>query len=127
MKQDEPCLLLAELNLQSPGSRGFHRYQILVVVRDDRPAEFRLDLGPVTGDEQFRVMGCIEEKRHIEVLHTVAELREIANHLRERRSGWSKQIEPTDLVQGYHDYMEELPLVLRHTSVSGPLLTKSRN
>ena len=119
--------MLAELNLQSPGNSGHRRYQVVIVVRNDRPAEFRLDLGPVTGDEEFRIMGCVEDDRHMEVLHTVAELREIADYLRERRSGWTKQIEPTDLVKGYHDYMEELPLALRHSSISGAAFTKSRN
>ena len=128
IRRDEPCLLLAELNLNAPGDRGRHRYQILIVVRDDRPAEFRIDLGPETEDEEFRVMGCVEQPKHVEVLHTVEQLQEIADYLRERRSGWTKQIEPPmDLVTGYYDHMEEMPLVLRHTSISGPLFTKVRN
>lgn len=127
VRQDEPCLLLAEVNLQSPGNRGLRRYQIAVVVRDDRPAEFRVDLGPVTTEEEFRVLGAVEVGHgRVEVLHTVEELREIAEYLRERRSGWTTQIEPTDLVNGYHDYTEESALALRHISVSGPLVTVMR-
>lgn len=126
--RDEPCVLLTELNLQSPGNHGLHRYQIIIVVRDDKPAEFRTDMGLPTKDEEFRVMGAVQVgKGQVEVLHTVAELMEIADYLRERRSGWTAEIEPRDLIQGYRDYSEELPLWLRHSSVSGPLFTKSRS
>lgn len=128
VRQDEPCVLLAELNLPTPGNQGQRRYQITVVVRNDRPAEHRISLGPVTRQEQFRIMGSIETGNgRTEVLHTVAELREIANHLRERLSGWSRQIEPQDLVTLYRNHMEELPLRLRRVSVSGPQFTVSRN
>jgi len=127
-RKDEPCVLLVEVNRLSPDNRGMRRYQIVVVVRNDRPAEFRTDMGPATEDEQFRVLGCVEDEvtGHVEVLHTVEELREIADYLRDRRSGWTQEIEAHDLVRGYHNYMEELPLVLRHVSVSGPLVTISR-
>jgi len=128
IRKDEPCVLLVELNRLSPDSRSMRRYQMVVVVRNDRPAEFRIDRGPATEDEQFRVLGCVEDQvsGHVEVLHTVEELQEIADYLRDRRSGWTREIEPHDLVQGYHNYMEELPLALRHVSVSGPLVTISR-
>lgn len=128
VNQDEPCLLLAELNLPTPDNRGRHRYQIAVVVRNDRPAEFRTDMGPETPEEEFRVVGCVETGTgRIDVLHTVAELRDIADNLRERRSGWTRQIEPRDLVQGYHRYVDELSLRRRRVSVSGPLVSVSRN
>lgn len=126
VSDDEPCVLLAELDLQSPGSRGFRRYQILIVVRDDRPAEFRTDMGPPTKEESIRVLGSIENAGRIEILHTVAELREIADHIRELRSGWSRQIEPANLVPRYHDYIEQEWLARHHISVSGPSVTKSR-
>lgn len=128
IRRDEPCLLLAELNLKTPDQRGFRRYQVLIVVRNDRPAEFRIDLGPVTREEQLRILGCVQSggERHIEVLHTVEELQEIAEYMRNRDSGWSQQIEPRDLVTEYHSYMEQLPLVLRHASVSGPMVTVTR-
>lgn len=128
VRRDEPCLLLAELNLKTPDNHGFRRYQVLIVVRDDRPAEFRIDLGPVTTEEQFRILGCVQSggEPHIEVLHTVEELQDIAEYMRDRHSGWTGEIEPRDLVTGYHDYMEQLPLVLEHVSVSGPLVTVTR-
>jgi len=36
---------LGEMHEQSPGSRGFHRYQVITVLRDGELAEFRKDLG----------------------------------------------------------------------------------
>jgi len=88
---DEPCLGLYELDYQSPGNKGFHRYQIILVMRDDKPAEFRKDLGrskKFKGIDQFRIPGgAMDEttqKWHIE--HTVGELINIANTIRGKPS-----------------------------------------
>ena len=83
--EDEPCLGLYELHLQSPGSRGFHRYQIIFVMREDKPAEYREDMGLASewvGTDQFRIPGGAVEgdKYHIE--ETVGRLRSIASYLR---------------------------------------------
>ena len=110
VRMDEPCLQLSEVNLQSPDSRGWRRYQILYVMRGDRPSEFRLDLGPASEYRacQFRVPGgALDEasgRYHVE--HTVGELRDIADHLRAGR-GTQPETEPRlNLVQGYHDEMD---------------------
>jgi hypothetical protein len=74
---DEKAYSLAELNEQSPGSRGFHRYQIIQVTRDGRLAEFRKDMGSTRrwkGIKQFRIPSLFE--------HTVDELLDIAAYLR---------------------------------------------
>lgn len=88
VSMDEPCLNLTELHQQSPGSRGWRRYQVLIVMRGDRPAEFRTDMGPAErfkDVQPFRVLGgAVDEQTgrfHIE--HTVGELIDIANFLRE--------------------------------------------
>ena len=85
---DEPCFSLSEINLQSPGSRGWRRYQIIYVVRNDRLAEHRVDLGPARKfrASQFRIPGGVMSTvtGRGEILHTVAELQEIADHLRAR-------------------------------------------
>ena len=73
----EKAVGLLELHEQSPGSRGFHRYQIIHVVRDDRVAEFRRDLGLAKNFKnvrQFRIPGLLE--------HTVDELMDIAEEMR---------------------------------------------
>ena len=83
---DEPCLGLYELNLQSPGSRGFHRYQIIQVMRGDKPTEMRRDLGVAKKWKvnQFRIPGGARDettgKFYIE--HNVGELVDIADYMR---------------------------------------------
>ena len=41
----EKAIALYEMHLQSPGNRGFHRYQIIDVVRDGKQARFQRDMG----------------------------------------------------------------------------------
>lgn len=74
---DEKAYSMQEVHLQSPGSRGFHRYRILIVNRDGKLAEFREDMGLASnfkGIRQFNVPSLWE--------HTVAELLEIGETLR---------------------------------------------
>ncbi len=84
--KDEPCYGLFELNFQSPGNRGFHRYQITQVIRGDRIAEFRKDLGKAKkfkGVDQFRIPGGVKlSTGRIQIVHKVGELLDIAEHLR---------------------------------------------
>ena len=85
--EDEPCLGLFEMNLQSPGNRGWHRYQILYVMRTDHPSEFRRDMGLAKKFKanQFRIPGGAwdETTQKYYVEHTVGELVEMANDMRE--------------------------------------------
>lgn len=76
ISEDEPCLALFEMNEQSPDSRGFHRYQIIYVVRDGKSAQFRKDLGLAKKfkHDQFRIPSYLE--------HTVGELRDMADWVR---------------------------------------------
>ncbi len=74
---NEKAYSLQEVHLQSPGSRGFHRYRILMVNRDGKLAEYREDMGLASkfkGIRQFNVPSIWE--------HSVDELLEIANVLR---------------------------------------------
>ncbi len=85
IQEDEPCLGLFEMNLQSPGNKGFHRYQIIYVMRGDEPTQYREDLGKDTdwhGAEQLRIPGGAMENGKYYVEHTVGELRQIAEELR---------------------------------------------
>jgi len=83
---DEPCYGLYELNFQSPGNKGFHRYQIILVIRGDRLAEYRQDMGlakKYKGD-QVRIPGGVKDETtgRITIVHTVAELQELAEYIR---------------------------------------------
>jgi len=74
---NEKALGLVELNEQSPKNRGFHRYQILYVVRDGQTAEWRKDLGLAKnfkGVNQLNIPGLLE--------HTCDELMALADELR---------------------------------------------
>ena len=84
---DEPCFGLVELDLLRPDSHGYNRYQILYVVRRDRLAEYREDLGVRErwDADNFRIPGGVHwANGTMEILHTVGELRDIADVLRGR-------------------------------------------
>jgi len=66
-----------EIHEQSPDSSGFHRYRIIYVIRGDRLAEFRQDMGLASnfkGVKQLRIPSLME--------HTVDELMDMADYLR---------------------------------------------
>jgi hypothetical protein len=74
---DEKAYAYQEVNLQSPGNRGFHRYRIILVNRDGNIAEFRQDMGPIdqwVGTRQINIPSFWE--------HTVDELRDLGENLR---------------------------------------------
>jgi hypothetical protein len=117
VSNDEKCALLAEVNLRSPDSRGFRRYQILYVVRNDQLTECRIDLGPRENftAAQFRVLGGWEH--HID--HTVGELRDIAEFQRTGRVP-VPEVEPTDVVGEWHDLIDRRRKARRNQSTFGP-------
>ena len=74
---NEKAYSLQEVHLQSAGSRGFHRYRIILVNRGGNLAEYREDMGLASkfkGVKQFNVPSLWE--------HSVAELLNIADVLR---------------------------------------------
>ena len=74
---NEKAVSLYEMHLQSPGNRGFHRYQIIHVIRGDVVCEWRKDMGKAenfNGISQLRIPSYME--------HTVDELKAMANELR---------------------------------------------
>jgi len=74
---DEKALGLYEMNMQSPDYSGFHRYQIILVTRGEKPAEYRRDLGKVQKKwkrDQLRIPSYNE--------HTVGELQDMAEEMR---------------------------------------------
>lgn len=105
---DEPCLGLYELHMQSPNSRGFRRYQIVMVMRGDHPAEARRDMGPASKFKhatEFRIPGGARDsdtgRFHVE--HTVGELVDIADAL---RSEPQRAIQPSVSLDGLHQELE---------------------
>ncbi len=69
----EKALALYEYNLPSPLG-GRRRFEIIMVVRDDKPSEYRREMGKVTEDDELRIPSLME--------HTVDELRHMANQMR---------------------------------------------
>jgi len=90
---NEPCYNLSELNLMSPQSK-LRRYRVYIVIRGDRMAKHMEDLGPAKmfHSDEFRIPGGVvnEVSKRIDIEHTVAELRDIADTLRES-NGFNKR------------------------------------
>ena len=83
---DEKAWSLQEVHEQSPGSKGFHRYRIILVNRDGKLSEYREDLGLAKnfkGIRPFNIPSLWE--------HTVAELLFLADELR-----WETEIDIKD-------------------------------
>lgn len=77
VNSNEKAWGLYEIHEQSPNYRGFHRYQIIHVVRNGEICEFRKDMGLASkfkGVKQLRIPSYLE--------HTVAELLSLADQLR---------------------------------------------
>jgi hypothetical protein len=93
---DEKCAGLFELNYQSPGNKGFHRYQIILVARGDDIYEYRKDMGQAKkfkGIDQLRIPGGVMDKLtgKMNIVHTVGELMDIADKLRADKSIFDKR------------------------------------
>lgn len=132
VSMDEPCMGLAELNIQSPGSKGFHRYRTVYVIRADRLATFMEDLGPIElwpGITEFRLPGGVVNSStgRFEVVHTVGELYDIANHLRAGGCQMPEEIQPRNLWAGAISQAEEKQRVLKRASTfaSGVVIQRS--
>ena len=107
---DEPCFLLIEEHMQSPNAKGFHRYQIVTVVRNDELVEWHHDMGDAKrfkNIDQFRIPGGVrdEQTKRLYIEHTVGELQEIADQLRSRPQ-MSRNIPHTDLIALYARYLD---------------------
>ena len=125
---DEPCLGLSEVNLQSGlAGIGWHRYQVIYVMRADKPAEARIDLGPTDSftQQEFRIPGGVVEDGRYHICHTVGQLLEIAEQLRELPLQLPPP--PQDLQFRLAYQMEEALKWKRGQSVSGPKFNKQRS
>lgn len=100
---DEPCFGLSEINQMAPDNSAWHRYQLIEVVRDDRIATYRKDMGlakDFTAD-QFTIPGGAIDKGKIYIEHTVGELKDIAFQLRERPSFDKKELARMHIKEDY--------------------------
>ena len=126
---DEPCLGLSEVNLPSPiDGMGWRRYQVIYVMRGDKAAEARIDLGPADSftQEEFRIPGGVMgDNGKPDICHSVGQLLEIAERLRE--SPIQLPAPPQDLQLRLVQQMEEALKWKRGQSVSGPHFSKERS
>lgn len=128
---NEKALALTETNQVVPSPEGgtaWHRIQSIFVVRGDAPAEWRTDLGPTANYKasQFRVPSYLE--------HTVAELQDIAEHLRsdtdrlaEKVISEEREAAAERLPGQFQDHMEAKNEAARRRSQFGPKHNKQRN
>ena len=126
VNMDEPCFGLVERILQSPGFRGFRRYRLIFVIRNDAVAEFRQDLGPAKKFKalEFYIPGGViqEQTGRIEIEHRVGELVEIAENLHIKPVELPDMCYSTsDLLNRYHDYRENRRKWREGISTFGPL------
>ena len=78
VQDGEKAFALYEINEQSLGSRGMHRYQIILVNRGDKLAEFRIDMGSATKWKGIRFINIPSLWEH-----SVGELQFIAGTIRD--------------------------------------------
>lgn len=84
---DEPAFNLSELVQPTPVGEP-RRFQIILVIRGDALAEYRIDLGPASNftAPEFRIPGGVVDEftGRGEILHTVGELKDIADEMHVR-------------------------------------------
>lgn len=103
------------------------RWQKIQVVRHDALAAWLWDMGPredFFADQLHIPAGIVNRNRFrqimsIDIVHTVAELRAMADKEREKPPAHT-QIEPSGLWDGWQTVKEDAPGALIHRSVFGP-------
>ena len=89
----EPCLGLRETSEMSPDSRGFNRYRVYTIIRNDKEVEFVEDLGlsKYTKIDGFIIPGGYKEDKGGVIVHNVGELRKIADQIYDKGFYWDKK------------------------------------
>ena len=117
---DEPAFNLSELIQPAPVGPP-RRFQIILVIRNDALAEYRIDLGPESDfiAPEFRIPGGIvdESTGRGEILHTVGELKDIAIEMRARGV---PTLPRRDIWQEFYDHQEEQEKSATGHTVFGP-------
>jgi len=106
VNEDEPCVSLKEVIEPSPFG-GYHRYQIIRVLRGQNIVEFRRDLGNANKykADVFIIPGCGDDNIPVE---RVGDLAEIADYLRQEAPRHPNK-PMQDLLSGYY-YVREIQL-----------------
>lgn len=115
VSEDEPCISLKEINEKSADQRSFHRFQVIRVVRNDRPAEFRIDLGLAKKHkaDQFVIPSAVKDDTtgRVECLHKVGELRHMAEQLRNQKKDYRG---PPTILERYRRFREKKKGVIQY-------------
>lgn len=130
---DEHAWSLRELNLPAPDFKGKRRFQIIEVVRGDRLVKWQHDMGPAKSFKanQFNLVGgFVDEQGRGHCFHSVAELREMADELRERKElpdvVDSEPVTAEKWLQAYEDEKDRKRLEAKKQSLFGPKFQKMR-
>jgi hypothetical protein len=130
VSMDEPAFNLSEVYLLTPDSAAWNRYQVILVIRGDKLAEFQRDLGPRDKFSvgEFRIPGGLTHTNgKIEIVHTVGELVDIADTLRMDSDSWQTDILPSyDFFATYYNTLEEGKHREVRRTTTGPVATIQR-
>jgi hypothetical protein len=119
---DEPCLRLSELYQLDDANSNLRRYQMIYVIRYDQPAKYRHDMGPYESftSPEFHLPGAVKDEQtgRVTIVHTVGELQDVANALREQPQ---EELKPRrDLWQDYFTQLDHQEKLMTGLSTFGP-------
>jgi hypothetical protein len=123
VSNDEFCVSLVEVKLVTPDKQAWNRYQIIYVIRNDKVAEYRTDMGLASNyfADEFRIASAIgdEATGDVELTVRVGEARDIADGLREDRSP-AEETEKRDFIGDWIKQQEERQRLTSGQSTFGP-------
>lgn len=108
ISDDEPCFALTEINRNTPDGKDIRRYQTIRVIRGDWFADSERDLGSRKNfaAETFSIPGgVITDNEKIEIYHSVGELKDIADDLRNSQTDRS-ELPVTDMATMYQEIQD---------------------
>ena len=119
---DEPCLRLSELYQLDENNSKLRRYQVTYVIRYDKPAKHMLDMGPYESftTSEFQLPGAVKDEQtgHVTIVHTVGELQDIANALRDQQQ--EETAPRRDIWQDYFNQLDQQKRLMSGHSTFGP-------
>ena len=119
---DEPCLRLSELYQLDENNSKLRRYQVTYVIRYDKPAKHMLDMGPYESftASEFHLPGAVKDERtgSVTIVHTVGELQDIANALRDQQQ--EETAPRRDIWQDYFNQLDQQKRLMSGHSTFGP-------
>jgi hypothetical protein len=119
---DEPCLRLSEVYQLDENNSKLRRYQVTYVIRYDKPAKHMLDMGPYESftTSEFHLPGAVKDEQtgHITIVHTVGELQDIANALRDQKQ--EEVLPRRDIWQDYFTQLDQQERLMSGLSTFGP-------